>query len=98
MHGFFQQTETPQKTLPTVNHTGTIAGPSAHRHMHTCAWFAFWRSCFREVNCVTVGDGGGTSRRVRTNYAAPVSHIYQRHYILGELDGSGSSCYASKQQ
>lgn len=59
MHGFFQQTQTPQKNLPTVNHTETLAGRSAHRHMNTCARFASWRSCFREVNCVTVG--GDTS-------------------------------------
>lgn len=63
-HGFFQQTEPPQKIprLP-VYHSGTIAGPSARQHENTCAGFASRRSCFREVNCVTVGGDTSVEER-----------------------------------
>lgn len=63
-HGFFQQTEPPQKIphLP-VYHSGTIAGPTARQHVNTCAWFASRRSCFREVNCVTVGGDTSVEER-----------------------------------
>lgn len=47
----------------TVNHTWTIAGPSAHRHMNTWARLVSWRSCFREVNCVTVGGDTSVAER-----------------------------------
>lgn len=48
----------PQK-IPSVDHTETFTGLSSHQHMNTHKQFVSLSSCFREVNCVTVG--GDTS-------------------------------------
>lgn len=42
---------------------GQLRGPSARRHVNTCARFASRRSCFREVNCVTVGGDTSVEER-----------------------------------
>lgn len=59
----FSKQRHPSRPPQTVNHTWTIAGPSAHRHMNTWARFVSWRSCFREVNCVTVGGDTSVAER-----------------------------------